>query len=63
MPRPIRIGAALRCEFNQQRVKALNHADRVGVGLIRLQDGQTTSLRTSRLGNEHASAFAAEIGG
>jgi len=59
MPRPIRISIALRREFDQKAVKALDHADCIGVGMIGRQDWQAIALRTSRLGDEHASALVA----
>jgi len=40
----------------------LNHADRIGIGMIGRQDWQAIALQISRLSNEHASAFAAQIG-
>jgi hypothetical protein len=63
MPRPIHIGTSLRRKFDQQGVKALDHADCIGVGVIGRQDRQAIALRISRLGNEHASALGAQIGG
>jgi hypothetical protein len=61
MPRPIRIGPALGGKLNQKCVKALDHADRIGFGLVGLQDRQAIALRTSRLSDEHARALAAQI--
>jgi hypothetical protein len=61
MPRPIHVGAALRCKPHQEGIKTLDHADRIGVGMIGRQRRQTTGLRTAWLGNHHASSLATQI--
>jgi hypothetical protein len=59
MPRPIRVRAALRRKLDQKGIKALDHADRIGVRMVGLQHGQAATLRASRLRNEYVGALAA----
>src|SRR5215469_3310295 len=61
MRRPIRVGPALGSKLDQKCVETLDHADRIGVGLVGLQDRQAIGLRISRLSDEHARTLAAQI--
>src|SRR6266705_2639548 len=53
--------AASRRKLYQEGIKTLDHADRIGIGMIGRQHRQATGLRTAWFGNHHASALAAQI--
>ena len=61
MPRLIYVSAALRRKLYQEGIKTLDHADRIGIGMIGRQDRQATGLRTAWFGNHHASSLATQI--
>ncbi len=59
MTRPIGIRAAPRRELDQKSIEALDHADRISIGMIGLQHRQTVSVRATRLGDKYTGAFMA----
>lgn len=61
MPRLIYVSAALRRKPYQEGIKTLDHADRIGIGMIGRQDRQATGLRIAWFGNHHASSLAPQI--
>src|SRR5689334_11792153 len=61
MSRPVHIGAALRRKLDEKGIKTLDHADRIGIGMIGRQHRKAVALLASGLSHEHACALVPEI--